>query len=277
MKPLLKWAGGKRQLANVISDNLPSDWNSGTYFEPFIGGAAMYLHLEPNKAIIADINPRLINFYLTVRDHNVLLIEQIEKISNVFAKLQNSETKKRYYLRLRLEFNSRQASTVRDAALFYSLNKLCFNGLFRENSKGLFNVPFGNKKDFPELDKPHFEKVSSVLHSTKILTSDYASVVAEAKSGDFVYFDPPYIPVDATSNFTAYTSAGFDLQNQRRLADTMSSLKQKGVRALLSNSDTPISREIYKDFKMLSIQAPRMVSAKSSGRGRISELLIKNY
>ena len=277
MKPLLKWAGGKRQLANVISQNLPSNWNSGTYFEPFIGGAALFLHLEPNNAVIADINHRLINFYVTVRDAKEDLLGQINKISLVFNKLQTLETKKRYYLRLREEFNSQKSAGVRDAALFYSLNKLCFNGLFRENSKGQFNVPFGNKNVFPEFDSHQFTKMSEILSSTKIENKDFEKSVGAAKSGDFVYFDPPYIPVDATSNFTSYTSAGFDLDNQRRLAKTMSDLQEKGVSALLSNSDTPLSREIFKDFRMVTITAPRMVSAKASGRGQISELLIMNY
>lgn len=277
MKPLLKWAGGKRHIAEVISSHLPTDWDSGTYFEPFIGGAAIYLHLEPKKSVIADVNTRLINFYSWVKANPTLLVAEISAIADSFNRQQDDESKKEFYLGLRAEFNDASELGVRNAALFFSLNKLCFNGLFRENAKGGFNVPFGNKKQFPEFIEDDFIQVSEALSLTDILNTDFGEATESAQSGDFVYFDPPYVPIDLTSNFTSYTADGFGHEDQIRLANKMSSLEAHGVRAMLSNSDTPITRKIYKEFRQVQISAPRMVSAKSSGRGQISELLIFNY
>jgi DNA adenine methylase len=163
------------------------------------------------------------------------------------------------------------------SALFFVLNKLCFNGLYRENSKGLFNVPFGKKESFPELDQDLFAHASIVFQKAKIYVADFEASLKSAKSGDFVYLDPPYIPLDATSSFTSYSSGGFGLDSQERLARVMGELAQKGVRAMLSNSATPLTGKIYKGFRFVEIQAPRMVSAKAAGRGQIAELLIMNY
>lgn len=276
VKPLLKWAGGKRQLANLIETHLPSNWDKGTYFEPFIGGAAMFLHLKPGKSVISDVNTRLINFYQVVATEPTKLIREVSSISEGFNSVL-AEEKRSYYLSLRTELNKRHLEATRQAALLYSVNKLCFNGLYRENSQGDFNVPFGNKALFPDFSAKDFFQVSEVLQGAKIVHGDFEFALSTANSGDFVYLDPPYIPLDATSSFTAYSASGFNVEDQRRLAKSVLELEENGVKVLLSNSDTSLTREIYKGLKFVSISAPRSVSAKSSGRGKVQELLIKNY
>lgn len=276
MKPLLKWAGGKRQIVPLISENLPQDWSAGTYFEPFIGGAAVFLNLQPSRAVISDINPRLIGFYSNVSSSCPELIDSIQTIAESFNS-QGPDAQKDFYLNLRSKFNQADPLSLESSALFFVLNKLCFNGLYRENAKGGFNVPFGQKTKFPEVNIEDFEKASELLGRTQVLNLDFEESVKDAQAGDFVYFDPPYIPVDATSSFTSYVAGGFGLESQSRLAKTLKDLELKGVRGLLSNSDTPLTREIYKGFRLTQIVAPRMVSAKSSGRGNAPELLIANY
>lgn len=276
MKPLLKWAGGKRHIARELEASFPADWNSGTYIEPFIGGGAMFLHLNPNKALIADLNKRLVGFYTHIQKN---VDEAFTAISEVASEFDNAhvDEKKDLYLNLRTRFNASVADTMESAVLLYSLNKLCFNGLYRENSKGGFNVPFGQKKTFPPLVKGDFVEVSRLLRHAEILNSDFEGTIAKAQPGDFVYLDPPYIPIDVTASFTSYHSEGFGVADQQRLAEAMIELGKSGVRAMCSNSDTPLTREIYEQLNIATIQAPRMVSAKSSGRGSVSELVITNY
>jgi DNA adenine methylase len=276
MKPLIKWAGGKRHIASIIESHLPGDWDAGTYYEPFIGGAAIYLYLQPKKAQLSDVNEKLIGFYNNVKTDSTELIKKIQLTAQKFD-LSAPEEKLGTYLKFREEFNKSAVDSLSTSALFFTLNKLCFNGLYRENSTGSFNVPFGKKTKFPEFDEADFSEVSKLLQNAKIRVSDFESALKSAKSGDFVYLDPPYIPVDATSSFTAYSSGGFGLDAQELLANTMRDLESRGVRAMLSNSSTPITKKIYKGFRFVEISAPRMVSAKSSGRGQIAELLIMNY
>lgn len=276
MKPLLKWAGGKRHIARELEASFPVGWNSGTYIEPFIGGGAMFLHLNPNNALIADLNKRLVGFYTHIQKNVDDVFNGISEIANVFENAPLEE-KKDLYLNFRTRFNASGVDTLDSAVLLYSLNKLCFNGLYRENSKGGFNVPFGQKKNFPPLIREDFEEVSRLLEHTEILNSDFEGTIARAKAGDFVYLDPPYIPIDITASFTSYHSEGFGVADQQRLAKAMLELGKSGVKAMCSNSDTPLTREIYSQLNVATIQAPRMVSAKASGRGSVSELVITNY
>jgi len=275
VKPLLKWAGGKRQIAPTLEQFLPKGWDSGTYFEPFLGGAALFLYLEPRRARLADINPRLVRFYSDVKEQPTQLLEEIQKIAVQFDELPFG-SKKDYYLEIRAEYNSTDSS-LRSSALFFALNKLCFNGLYRENSKGGFNVPFGQKKKFPEIPVSDFESVSRGFSGVEIAHSDFESSVAHAREGDFVYFDPPYVPLEETPSFTSYSAEGFGYEAQKRLAATMHELKSRGVRAMLSNSSTPLTVEIYAGLRQETISAPRMVSASAAGRGPIDELVILNY
>lgn len=276
MRPLLKWAGGKRHIAQELRSSFPVDWNKGTYIEPFIGGGAMFLFLNPEKAIIADLNIRLFGFYSHIKSSHEEVFNGIIEIAKNFNETE-LEKKKDFYLELRSKYNTSEVDSLESAVLLYSLNKLCFNGLYRENSKGFFNVPFGQKKLFPALDKQEFDSASELLAKASILNSDFAGTISHAVEGDFVYLDPPYIPIDATASFTSYHADGFGLPDQERLAQKMLELKEAGIKAMCSNSDTPLTREIYGSLNQKTIQAPRMVSAKASGRGSISELVITNF
>jgi len=276
MKPLLKWAGGKRHIAEELFASFPDDWNKGTYIEPFIGGGAMFLFLSPEKALIADLNIRLFGFYSHVKSHPNEVFNGIFEIGRQFNET-SFEKKKDFFLDLRTKYNFSDVNSIESSILLYSLNKLCFNGLYRENSKGFFNVPFGQKKSFPAVERDDFESVSTLLQKTTILNSDFEGTISHAVPGDFVYLDPPYIPIDATASFTSYHAVGFGLPDQERLAQNMLELKEAGIKAMCSNSDTPLTREIYGSLNQKTIQAPRMVSAKASGRGSISELVITNY
>jgi len=276
VKPLLKWAGGKRHIAGELFKSFPEDWNEGRYFEPFIGGAAMFLHLKPLQAKISDLNPRLVGFYTHVKSRPTELLEFIDGLIESFES-KPEDSKNDYYLNLRKKFNASSPESLESAALLYVINKLCFNGLYRENSKGVFNVPFGWKKKFPEFPHDDFFEASKTFSDTEISNQDFGNAVESAVAGDFVYFDPPYIPVKATSNFTSYSSSGFGVKDQMRLASLMFKLKTIGVKSICSNSETPLTREIYSGLDSVTIQAPRMVSARASGRGHVTELIIKNF
>jgi DNA adenine methylase len=276
MKPLLKWAGGKRHIADELFSYFPVDWNKGTYIEPFIGGGAMFLFLAPERALIADLNIRLFGFYSHIKNSPDEVFNGIFEISKSFNE-SSLEKKKNFYLELRSKYNSSEVSSAESAILLYSLNKLCFNGLYRENSKGFFNVPFGQKKSFPALERQDFESASTLLRNATVSNSDFEGTLLHAVAGDFVYLDPPYIPIDATSSFTSYHADGFGLSDQARLAQRMIELKESNIKAMCSNSDTPLSREVYGNLNIKTIQAPRMVSARASGRGSVSELVITNF
>ena len=276
MKPLLKWAGGKRHIAAELHLSFPADWNKGTYIEPFIGGGAMFLFLAPERALIADLNIRLFGFYSHVKTSPDEVFNGILQISKGFNETP-LEKKKDFFLELRSKYNSSDVSSVESAILLYSLNKLCFNGLYRENSKGFFNVPFGQKKSFPALEREDFESASILLQKATISNSDFEETLSNAVAGDFVYLDPPYIPIDTTSSFTSYHADGFGLPDQARLAQRMIEMKESNIKAVCSNSDTPLSREVYGNLNIKTIQAPRMVSARASGRGSVSELVITNF
>lgn len=275
MKPLLKWAGGKRHIANTLEKHLPGDWFEGTYFEPFLGGAAFFLHLGPPRAVVADLNSWLVRFYTDVQERPRELVAGIRAIAGAFDD-NPLDSKKNFYLSLRTTFNECDVS-LESSVLLFALNKLCFNGLYRENSKGKFNVPFGQKVRFPSFSEEEFFMASEMFSETSIELSDFEETVSGTSKGDFVYLDPPYVPVSATSSFTSYSSEGFGLEAQIRLASTMLELKKKGVRAMASNSFTDLTSEIYGGLRQETILAPRMVSASAAGRGEIKELLIMNY
>jgi DNA adenine methylase len=276
VKPLLKWAGGKRHIAEELRSKFPENWNTGTYFEPFIGGAAMLLSSKPNKAVVADVNARLVYFYKYVKKRPSDFYSELQEISKTFNDCV-LEAKKNYYLELRLQFNQTKPEELESAVLLYAINKLCFNGLYRENSSGGFNVPFGQKKSLPIMSVEELLEVSEALKHTEILNSDFEASVERAIPGDFIYFDPPYIPLGPSSSFTSYHSGGFGLADQERLADLMQSLGAKGINAMCSNSDSELTHKIFGKLNIGNISAPRMVSARASGRGMINELVITNY
>jgi len=276
VSPLLKWAGGKRHIAELLAGFLPTDWRSGKYYEPFMGGGAMFLRLRPERARLSDLNPRLIGFYSFVKDSPKTLLGRINKLHRRFESAPADQKGDSFY-EMRSRFNKSDPREIESASLLYALNKLCFNGLYRENSKGMFNVPFGNKKRFPPVDEDQFLAISNLLSDAELKTSDFVTAVETAETDDFVYFDPPYIPINPTSSFTAYSSAGFGIDDQKRLAELMLNLAHRGVRAMCSNSDSALTREVYSSLRIDVIQAPRMVSASSDGRKLVNELVIRNY
>ena len=269
--PVLKWVGGKRQLLKEIERHVPSHFS--TYYEPFVGGGALLFHLQPKKAIINDSNEELVNVYTVIKDFPDQLIHTLKKHKNeeaYFYKIRGLDREKAEYDRL---------NTIERAARVIFLNKTCYNGLFRVNSAGEFNTPFGRYKNPNIVNEITIRAVSNYLKSNdiKVLHGDYEKALSSARKGAFVYFDPPYDPVSNSVNFTGYTKAGFDREEQERLKGICDKLNQKGVKFLLSNSSTEFIRRLYKNYNIYNIKAKRAINSKADGRGEIEEVLIKNY
>jgi len=270
-KPFLKWVGGKRQLLWALSARVPSSY-SGRYFEPFLGGGALFFHLmstpgrAPKSAVLADTNARLIRAYRGVRDD----------VNRVLRNLKDRRNKKEEYYRTRsLDIDASESDAEVAAWLIY-LNKTGYNGLYRVNSKNRFNVPFGRYDKPGFYDPETLRRCADALSSADLRLEDFEKATAKAKKGDFVYFDPPYVPLSATSSFASYTKGGFGLDEQERLRDLARSLKRRGVRVLLSNSSAPDVWRLYKDgFRITEVQATRVVNSKASGRGSVTEVLIE--
>lgn len=267
-KPFLKWAGGKGQLLPELTKRVPSTFNR--YFEPFIGGGALFFCLEPKNAYISDINSDLINAYQVVQTNVEALIRSLKKhyyCKDYFYDIRSVDRQKSY---------SRWGS-VRKASRFIFLNKTCFNGLYRVNSKGHFNVPFGNYKNPKILDEPNLWACHAALQGVDIKVRSFDSVESESDFGDFVYFDPPYVPLNLTSNFTSYSKEGFDVDMQINLRDVCVSLNKKGVKFMLSNSSSPLVLDLYKDFNIELVNAARSINSVGKKRGKIKEVLVRNY
>jgi DNA adenine methylase len=261
-RPFLKWAGGKRQLLASLLKNAPPD--PARYFEPFVGGGALFFALRPPHAVLADVNARLIRTYKGVRDD----------VEEVIRLLRDYPHDSAFFYRLREE-SIDSGSDAQVAAWFIYLNKTGFNGLYRVNRRNGFNVPFGRNVNPNICDEVTLRACSAALAGTELLEADFEVAVAKAKRGDFVYFDPPYVPLSTTSSFTSYTSHGFGPAEQTRLRDTAGKLKRRGVRVLLSNSSAPFVRELYAHgFDLKTVSATRQVNSKATARGPIVELLI---
>ena len=271
--PVLKWAGGKRQLLKDIKKHIPEKFL--TYYEPFLGGGAVLFELQPNKAVVNDINEELMNVYLVIRDHNEELIEELKKHER-----KNSEE---YYYEIReLDRDKRkyeQLSNIEKAARMIYLNKTCYNGLFRVNSQGQFNVPYGRYKNPNIVNEVTLRAVSNYFNKAKITFKwgDFEEAVKGAIEGSFVYFDPPYDSVSDTSSFTGYDKNGFDKEEQLRLKELCDKLNKKGVKFLLSNSATDFILDLYKDYNITIVQANRAINSKADKRGKVDEVLVKNY
>ena len=268
-KPFLKWVGGKRQLLWAIRERVPEKFER--YFEPFLGGGAVFFDLMSTRGstgrppVLADTNARLIRAYKGVRD-------DVEK---VLRSLKNRGKTKEDYYRTRDEDIDSKKSDAEVAAWLIYLNKTGYNGLYRVNSKNRFNVPFGRYEKPAFYDPETLRRCSDALANADIRLDDFEKAVAKAKRNDFVYFDPPYVPLSATSSFASYTKGGFDLDEQRRLRDLARSLKKRGVYVLLSNSSAPEVFELYKSgFTITPVQATRVVNSKASRRGSVTEVLI---
>lgn len=272
-QPFLKWAGGKRQLLSAIKEYLPRRFTQ--YYEPFIGAGAVLFSLQPKKSIINDTNSELINCYRVIKDNPEELLDLCEE--------HRAKNSKEYFYSLREQdrrddFQDR--SPLERAARIIYLNKTCFNGLFRVNSSGQFNVPYGNYSNPVIADPAVIKSVSAYLNQrdVRILEGDFAQAISTARKGAFVYFDPPYHPISDTSSFTGYSVNGFGEKEQIRLKEVCDKLTERGCQVLVSNSSASLIKELYSDpnYEILEVKASRAINAVASKRGRINELLIHN-
>lgn len=264
MKPILKWAGGKTALLENIKALMPEDYS--TYYEPFVGGGAVFFNIDSETSVINDKNEELINCYIQVRDH-------VEELMPLLDELQNNHYEQKYY-ELRTVFNLRKATgnlDVYDAALMIYLNKAGFNGMYRENANGSFNIPSGKRKTVNLYERDNLLDVSERLKHATILSGDFEDALANVEEGDFVYFDSPY-----DEAFSDYQKGGFPREDHQRLSELCKKLTDKNVYFLLSSSDSQFIRDLYKDFDITEIQVQRMIGFKRS-RKIETELLIKNY
>ena len=251
-----------------IKENFPQDFNN--YFEPFVGGGALFFDLARPKAHINDFNPDLVNVYKVVRDEPEALISSLKRHHN---------TPEHYYKVRALDRTSKFAklTPVQKASRFVYLNKTGFNGLYRVNRDGQNNVPFGRYKNPKIVDGENILACSKLLRKTTITQGDFEQIKSKVKRGDLVYFDPPYVPLSKTSNFTSYTSAGFGPREQWRLRQFCDYLNKIGAYFILSNSSANEVKEIYKEYRVKSVSANRAINCKGDGRGKIKELIITNY
>ncbi len=272
LSPFLKWAGGKRQLLDKIIDRMPKSFNN--YYEPFIGGGALLFELQPAKAVINDINASLINAYITIAEKPFEFISAVIELDS-----QIPEDGKTYYYSLRERYNNKLVKTEYDtelAALFVFLNKHCFNGLYRVNAKGLFNVPYNNSKR-ESINKESIIAISEYLKNIKIMQGDFEKACNDAQRGDFVFFDSPYAPLNPTS-FESYTKEGFDIESHKRLANLFKKLTDKGCYCMLTNHNTEFINDLYgnKGYKIDVVRVKRMINSNASKRVG-EEVIIYNY
>ena len=272
LSPFLKWAGGKRQLLDKIIDRMPKSFNN--YYEPFIGGGALLFELQPAKAVINDINASLINAYITIAEKPFEFISAVTELDS-----QIPEDGKAYYYSLRERYNNKLVKTEYDtelAALFVFLNKHCFNGLYRVNAKGLFNVPYNNSKR-KSINNESIIAISEYLKNVKIMQGDFEKACNDAQRGDFVFFDSPYAPLNPTS-FESYTKEGFDIESHKRLANLFEKLTDKGCYCMLTNHNTEFINDLYgnKGYKMDVVSVKRMINSNASKRVG-EEVIIYNY
>ena len=265
--PFIKWAGGKSRLLSQYDEHFPVEFDN--YHEPFVGGGAVFFHLAPATATLSDINPRLVEVYRTIRDDVEALIDRLAH--------HRERHNKAYYYQSRTRFNGGRMNAVDRASLFIYLNKTCFNGLYRENSRGEFNVPMGRYKSPSIFDPMHLRSVSLQLQDVDLVVDGFMSVADRAEPGDLVYFDPPYVPLNRTSSFTTYSKGGFDEKMQHDLARTFDKLAKRGCFVMLSNSDCPFVRELYAGWRVETISAPRAINSKAGRRGRVNEVLVCSW
>lgn len=291
-KPFVKWAGGKSQLLKEIEKHYPFEDKTITkYAEPFVGGGAVLFDIlnkyKLKEIYINDINKELINAYKIVRDNIYELIELLLDMQNEFIPLDNDNRKEYYYIKRELfnnlKINSDEKANIMKAALLIFLNKTCFNGLYRVNKKGQFNVPMGAYKNPLICDENNLRIVSNKLRNVRIVCGDYSKSAEFIDNQTFAYFDPPYRPLTATSGFTSYAEGNFDDDEQRRLAEFVEVMGRVGAKTVVSNSD-PKNADVNDDFfdriysglNIMRVQAARMINSKATARGNINELLIYN-
>lgn len=276
MQPFVKWAGGKRQLLPEIKKRLPAVFNN--YYEPFIGGGALLLELGHTPSTISDNNHVLIDAYKTIRDFPNELKKQLNDIQEEHNSIDDKDRNKEFYYSKRKEFNDiiySDEDLIRKTTLFIYLNKACFNGLYRVNQKGFFNVPSNQKTRINLYDNNNINEISSFLKHVKIYNQDFEKTVENAQKGDLVFFDSPYAPLNPQS-FDSYTKEGFSIEEHIRLAELYKSLSEKGVFCILTNHNTEFIRDLYRDFTIEEVNVKRMINSDSKNRvGK--EVIITNY
>jgi DNA adenine methylase len=267
-RPVLKWAGGKSRLLPELLRHAPNRFAG--YHEPLMGGGALFFALASaqafSRATLSDVNPHLMDVYLALRDD----------VDGVIAALRQHEYSEAHYYQVRALRPEDLPLAARAARIIF-LNKTCYNGLYRENRAGQFNVPFGRYRNPTICDEANLRAAALVLQGVDIGVRPFPSILDLAQPGDFVYFDPPYHPVSATARFTQYSKHGFTAEDQRALRDVFAALQPRGVKAMLSNSDTPFIRELYAGFHIHEVQANRAINSRADRRGKITELIICNY
>jgi DNA adenine methylase len=264
--PVIKWVGGKTKLLTELTARLPDRF--GRYFEPFAGGAALFFRVAPDRAVLADSNLDLINLYSTIASDVAAVIRRLQ-----YHREHHSES---HYYDVRARWNDREVAwrSADRAATFIYLNKTCFNGLWRVNRSGEFNVPIGRYSDPPICVPEALRAAHALLARTTLRCGDYRTAVEDAARGDFVYFDPPYDPVTTTANFTSYTANAFGSEHQKELAATARMLVARGCRVMLSNSDTPFIRSLYKGFAIDRVKCARAINSNASRRGDVDEVIV---
>jgi DNA adenine methylase len=270
LKPFLKWAGGKRQLLSEIRQYVPSDFN--VFYEPFVGAGAVLFDLQPNRAVINDINTELVNAYRVIKDN----------VDELIGTLSGHKNDEEYYYAIRNIDRSpeyKSWSNVERTSRLIFINKTCFNGLFRTNSRGQWNVPFGRYTNPRVLNEEGLKAISRYMNENNItmLNTDFEDALTTAGKRDFVYLDPPYDPISVTSSFTSYHMGGFDRDEQKRLKETVDDLTRRGCLVMLSNSNTEYVRELYKEYNVVTTTATRAINSNASKRGRVEEVLVLNY
>ena len=291
-KPFIKWAGGKTQLLTQFENILPHNLEEAehfTYIEPFVGGGAMLFHMlqkytNIGRVIINDINPNLITAYRVIRDTPERLITDLKMLQREFRQNSNEEARKEYFLRIRKSYNEDTHNDVTNTAMFIFLNRTCFNGLYRVNSKGYFNVPFGKYTNPTICDEELLLEDSKILQNVEILCGDYTLIERYVDNNTFIYFDPRYRPLSTTSRFTSYSKENFDDTEQTRLAHFFARLSRYGCKMMLSNSDCcaqnpndTFFENLYGNFIIDKVHASRFVNAIPSKRGKLTEILVRNY
>lgn len=268
-KPFIKWVGGKSRLLPQLKALLPPGVDLMRHVEPFLGGGAFFFDRAPGRSLLSDINPSLINTYLAVRDHVDEVIAELEVLA--------AEHSKEAYYATRETYNTASSRPISRASTFIYLNKTCFNGLHRVNKKGHFNVPMGRYKKPSIVNETVLRAASQRLKGAELHCRGFESLLESARPGDFIYFDPPYAPVSDTANFTSYAQSGFNHEDQTRLRDVFSALHRRGCKLMLSNSDVTSIRQLYCDFQIDIVAAPRNINSNAKKRGKVNEVVVRNY
>lgn len=291
-KPFIKWVGGKSQLIEQLDAQLPADfgnWKNVTYIEPFVGGGAMLYYMLQNypnigRAVINDINPDLTTCYRTIRDNPQQLVQSLKDIQSAYLTLQSEEKRKEFFISARDRYNEKNLDPIENTTLFIFLNRTCFNGLYRVNKKGLFNVPFGKYVNPTICDSETIFNDSELLQKVEILTGDFEETFNYANGKTLFYFDPPYRPLSNTSSFKDYTKEAFNDDAQVRLKVFCDRVNEAGLKFMLSNSDCKSRNEddnffdvLYSDYFIERVWASRSINSNPNKRGKLTEILVHNY